>query len=67
MEHKDILAFVTESGFKTMTEIATHFKKENKEVLELNLTHLTNTSWLRKISVKIGENKEDLFYVPYHG
>jgi len=64
LEHKDVLSFIDQTGYKTMSEIIEHFSSENEEVLVMTLEFIVKKNLAKKIKMQTPKGPEQLFFKP---
>jgi hypothetical protein len=72
MEHTDIKKYIEINGYRTMSELKTHFIKSDtdEEILMMNLTYLQERQGVKRIKFKVQgmvssrSVSEDIYYIP---
>jgi len=60
----EIKRYISETGYRTGSEIKAQFSDEDAEVLCVNMTYLVEKNMARKITCKTPKGPEDLYYIP---
>ena len=66
MDFNEIRNFVSQKGFRTLTEIKAQYSGEDQEVLDSNLAYLVSKSGLKKIRYvnPIGIDVGEIYFIP---
>ncbi len=65
MEYEDIRKLIVKNGgYLTLTQLKEHFKNEDLEILEMNLTFLIDKNQLRKADFQATEGPDTCFFIP---
>ncbi len=62
MKHADIKRFIKIKGYCTLSELKSEFT-ENTEILEMNLTYLTEKDRVRQVAFKKPNGTDNLYYI----
>jgi len=63
MNPEEIRKFITENGYRTLSELRAQFKGDSG-LLEMTLTFLVERTMVRKIKVQLMSGCEDIYYIP---
>ena len=62
MHHADIKQIIRVKGYCTLSELKSEFT-DNTEILEMNLTYLTERGQVKRVTFKSPNGTDDLFYI----
>lgn len=65
MHTEDIIGYIKNKGYKTLSEIRAKFTESSDEVLKMHLQYTMDKGITRKIEVDTQGEKEIIYYVPY--
>lgn len=63
MDREEILNYVGETGYKTLSQLKEHFAGSNMEIMDASIEALVQKNRLRRVRVGVPIN-EPLYYVP---
>jgi hypothetical protein len=65
MEHEDIRKLIVKNGgYLTLTQLKEHFKSEDPEILEMNLTFLVDKNHIRKADFQATAGPDICYFIP---
>lgn len=64
MDLQDLRKFISQKGFKTLTEVKEHFKAEDQEIVAMHLDYLNNNGTIKKVYFTVDNESNLLYYIP---